>query len=72
MKVIFYREKCIGCGVCVQIYPQRWQISRSDGKSNLIGASIKRNVHILTFTEAEEEEFKSCVDNCPVHIIKTD
>ena len=36
-KIIQQRDKCIGCGTCVAVCPDFWQMG-SDGKSNLKGA----------------------------------
>jgi hypothetical protein len=49
---------------------QRWQISRSDGKSNLIGSLRKREAHILPGTLVEKDEFIATASSCPVKIIK--
>ncbi len=70
MKVVFFRNKCIGCGSCVQVLPKRWQISRLDGKSNLIGASSKNSAFVLDTTELERAGFEECMINCPVNIIR--
>ncbi|NCP84254.1 MAG: hypothetical protein GW823_05035 [Bacteroidetes bacterium] len=37
IKILFHRQKCIGCNYCSEVAPQRWQMSKRDGKSVLLG-----------------------------------
>lgn len=70
MKVIHQRKKCIGCGSCVAICPQVFEMSH-DNK-----ASIK--VKAMIFNPEKEEEtleiedlgcVKGAADVCPVQCI---
>jgi len=36
--IIQQRAKCIGCNYCVELAPQRWRMSKKDGKG-LVGSS---------------------------------
>jgi ferredoxin len=69
MKIIHQQEICIGCGSCVAVCPERWEMAES-GKAHLIGSKISPE------TGNEEVEIKkvSCNDEaaniCPVQCIK--
>ena len=69
-KIIHYREKCIGCNSCVEHAPAFWKISEIDGKSDLLGSTDKRGVHIREINEAEVSENEKAAEDCPVNIIK--
>jgi ferredoxin len=71
IRIIYYRDKCIGCSSCSDISPYRWKINDQDGKCNLIGASSKRNnIFILTTGNDELEECLNASESCPVNIIE--
>lgn len=66
-KVIQQRDKCIGCGTCVAVCPDFWQMD-NDGKSKLKGS---RDAGGSRF-ELEAEEVgcnKEAASSCPVQII---
>jgi len=67
-KVIHYREKCIGCGICFELQPETWRMSRRDGKAVLIGATVKRNVHVGVCHDPLVV-LKYVVESCPVKVI---
>lgn len=70
IRVLHYREKCIGCNACVEADKNRWRMSRKDGKCTLVGG---KNVKEVYRVEVEDEEYKAltkAVKNCPVKIIK--
>ncbi|HJN62106.1 MAG TPA: ferredoxin [Candidatus Parcubacteria bacterium] len=67
-KIIFEREKCIGCGSCAALCPKYWEMAE-DGKSNLKGS---KNNEKTSNEELEIEELgcnQDAVDSCPVQII---
>lgn len=71
IKVIYYREKCIGCSSCSDIASERWEIDEVDGKCNLLGSENKRNnIFILNTTEDEYISLTEVSDSCPVGIIE--
>ncbi|MFN3404621.1 MAG: ferredoxin [Cytophagaceae bacterium] len=71
MKIIFYREKCIGCCSCSDIWPEKWEINDRDGKSDLLGSEIRKNGIQILQTEPDEENICLEVsDCCPVGIIE--
>jgi len=66
-KIIQQRDKCIGCGTCVAVCPDFWQMD-SDGKSTLKGA---KDAGANKF-ELEIQEVgcnKEAASSCPVQII---
>jgi ferredoxin len=69
-KIIFYRSKCIGCNACVEAAPDRWRISKTDGKSNLIDAIEKKGVFQAVASDVEFEKNFIAAQNCPVKVIK--
>jgi len=70
IRIVFYRDKCIGCNACVEAYRTRWRISRKDGKSVLINGIKKKQVFSLITGDYEYEENKKAAVNCPVNIIR--
>lgn len=70
MKILFQREKCIGCNYCVEACPERWQMSKRDGKSVLLGGKKKGNMHQVTVGEMERDTNEKAAEACPVNIIK--
>lgn len=69
MKIIHQIEKCIGCGSCVAICPQNWEIG-DEGKAHLLNSKTNKK------TNNEELEVKEIGCNqeaaeiCPVQCIK--
>lgn len=70
IRIVFQRDKCIGCNACTEAASYRWRLSRKDGKSNLIGGVKKKKFYINTVGDDEWETNKRASDNCPVKIIK--
>ena len=69
-KIAFYRSKCIGCGICYEQQPALWRLSKKDGKATLLHAVCKKEVFLLTITEADKEKTLEIANACPVKIIK--
>jgi len=66
-KVIQQRDKCIGCGTCVAVCPDSWEMS-GDGKSNLKGAKdVGGNKFELEVSDSGCN--KEAASSCPVQII---
>ena len=72
IRIIYYRSKCIGCNGCVEAAPDRWRVSRKDGKSTLIGGIEKRGIYQVQIREDEYEQNKMAEANCPVRIIRVE
>ncbi len=69
-KIIHYRNKCIGCGVCYEQQPELWRMSKKDGKATLVKGLGKKDVYILSITNAEIEKSQEVAEACPVRIIR--
>ncbi|MFZ2906134.1 MAG: ferredoxin [Cyclobacteriaceae bacterium] len=72
MKIIHYRKKCIGCGICYELAPMHWRMSRKDGKANLLGAIVKKEIHQLDVKTTLPEFLYRVEEACPVRVIKID
>ena len=70
ISITYFRSKCIGCNGCVEADPNRWRVSKKDGKSNLIDGKEKKGVFSATVGYDEEEAVKAASKNCPSKIIK--
>ena len=70
VRIIFQRAKCIGCGSCVEVAPDRWKMNNLDGKSILIDAKGKKGFFTIELTDDEYQENKEAESICPMHIIR--
>ncbi len=70
MKVLHFREKCIGCYYCVEVAPQRWKMNEEDGKSDLIDATKKKNYWEADIFPDEYKAVKEAEAICPAKVIK--
>ena len=70
VRIIYYRNKCIGCGACVEASPQRWHMSKKDGKSTLLHGKPKKDTFQVVIDDDDLEKNKTAAANCPVSIIK--
>ncbi|MEH0154835.1 ferredoxin [Limibacter armeniacum] len=68
--IIQQRNKCIGCNYCVELAPERWRMSKKDGKSVLLGAVDKKGFWNVKVNEDELEANKRAAEACPVNIIQ--
>ncbi|MEO6830731.1 MAG: ferredoxin [Chitinophagaceae bacterium] len=71
-KIIHYRKKCIGCGICYELMPEVWRMSKKDGKATLLKAVVKKDVSILIINPTMISVAESVAEACPVKIIKVD
>ncbi len=69
-KIQFYRNKCIGCNICYETLPQRWRLSRVDGKSTLVGGVDKKGIYSAQLFPDELDANEFIAQACPVKIIK--
>jgi len=69
-KLIHYRDKCIGCGICYEMQPAFWRMSKKDGKATLIKAEHKKGIYILSIHERDIELSVQTADACPAKVIK--
>lgn len=68
--IIQQRAKCIGCNYCVELAPQRWVMSKKDGKSVLLGAKDKKGFWSVKVRDDEADSNKAAAKACPVNIIQ--
>jgi ferredoxin len=54
----------------VELAPQRWRMSRKDGKSVLLGATDKKGFWNVKVREEELESNQQAAKACPVNIIQ--
>ncbi|MFP5470403.1 MAG: ferredoxin [Bacteroidia bacterium] len=64
------RKKCIGCNYCVEFAPQRWRMSKKDGKVTLIGGEDKKGFYTVRVTPNELEANIKAAKACPMNIIQ--
>lgn len=64
------RDKCIGCNYCVELAPERWVMSKKDGKCTLIGGVNKKGFYTIRTTNDEFLQNKEAAKVCPVKIIQ--
>lgn len=69
-RIIHHRQKCIGCNACVEVAPNRWRISKKDGKSVLIEGKEKKGIYNTQVSDDELDENLIASQNCPVNIIR--
>ena len=70
VRIMFHRGKCIGCNACVEAAPDRWRISKKDGRCNLIGGKEKKGIYRALIGMHEYSENIQAAANCPVKIIQ--
>ncbi|MBC7890368.1 MAG: ferredoxin [Ferruginibacter sp.] len=69
-KIIHYRKKCIGCGICFELQPELWRMSKKDGKANLLKSIAKKDLFVLSVSNAIQQLTQEVTRACPVKIIK--
>jgi ferredoxin len=69
-KIIHYRNKCIGCGICFEMQPELWRMSKRDGKATLLRSTEKKDVFILSVNKDIQHQAEQVKKACPVKIIK--
>ena len=73
-KIVHDRPNCIGCGACAAVSPDFWEMSPTDGKSDLKGSVHKKEGGQTVEEErkigdAEYKPNKEAADSCPVNVI---
>lgn len=69
-KIIHYRNKCIGCGICEELQPELWRMSKKDGKATLLKSTLKKDLFILSVNNDIFESTQYVAEVCPVKIIR--
>lgn len=70
IRIIFQRGKCIGCNACVEAAPERWRVSKKDGRCSLIGGKEKKGMYQVLAGIDEYSQNLIAAANCPVRIIQ--
>jgi ferredoxin len=68
--IIHYRDKCIGCGICYELQPELWRMSKKDGKATLLKSKARKKVYILNLNASLTLQTRDIAKACPVKIIK--
>lgn len=71
MNLVYYRNKCIGCGACLTISSDFWIMNNSDGKVDLSNSKEKNNTFIRKLWVGEESLANEFENICPTKAIKT-
>ena len=69
MKIVYERTKCIGCGSCVAVCPDFWEMV-DDGLPTLKGSTENPQTGNYELEIQEKGCNAEAVDICPVQIIK--
>ncbi|MCC6383661.1 MAG: ferredoxin [Bacteroidia bacterium] len=69
-KIIHYRQRCIGCGICYELQPEFWRMSKKDGKATLLKSIRKKEIYILEIDRQHKETSDLVAEACPVNVIK--
>jgi ferredoxin len=69
-KLVQYREQCIGCGICQELQPDTWRMSKKDGKASLLYSIQKKNIHIVSIHGSMIEISRQVIAACPAKVIK--
>jgi len=69
-KIIFYRNKCIGCSICREMQPEVWRMSKKDGKAVLLHSIEKKEIFQLNIHQTLMKQSAEVADACPARVIK--
>ncbi len=69
MRVIYKKEKCIGCGSCVAVCPDFFELDE-EGKAHLKKSTLAENSQEETLEIKQKGCLQDAVDVCPVQCIK--
>ncbi|MCP4442372.1 MAG: ferredoxin [Aureispira sp.] len=72
VRIMFHRGKCIGCNGCVEAAPERWRISKKDGRCTLIEGKEKKGIFKAIVSMDEYDQNLRAAACCPVKIIQVE
>ncbi len=72
IRITQQRIKCIGCGYCVEVAHNNWQMNDTDGKADLIDAKEKKGFYTAISSDDDYEPNKEAQNICPVKVIKVE
>lgn len=68
--ITLQRDKCIGCNYCAELAPEKFRMSKKDGKSVLLRSVEKKGFHTLKDPDDSVfEDVDKAAKACPVKII---
>ena len=67
-KVTLKRAECIGCGACVAVDGDLWEMGE-DNKTNLKGGTDNNGVFEKDIDDSAVEKAKDSAESCPINII---
>ncbi len=70
LQIIQQRHKCIGCNYCVEAAPDRWRMSKADGKCSLVDATNNKGFWRVHVGEHERAANEVAASVCPISIIQ--
>lgn len=68
--ITLQRDKCIGCNYCAELAPEKFRMSKKDGKSVLLRSVEKKG--FFTVKDPDDsvfEDAEKAAKACPVKII---
>jgi ferredoxin len=68
VKIIYEKEKCIGCGSCAALCPKYWVLSE-DGKARLLNSKNNQKTGNEELKIKEIGCIEGAAQSCPVQII---
>lgn len=69
-KIVYYRNRCIGCGICYEQQPALWRMSKKDGKATLLKSTEKKGVYVSPVSNTIQQQTLEVARACPVKSIK--
>lgn len=72
IRITQHRAKCIGCGNCVEVAQNNWEMNNADGKADLIGAKENKGFYTYLSSDDDYEPNVEAQNICPVKIIKVE
>ncbi len=68
--ITLQRDKCIGCNYCAELAPEKFRMSKKDGKSVLLKSIDKKGFHTLKDPDhGIVDDCERAAKACPVNII---
>jgi len=64
------RDKCIGCGTCVSLMPEIFDMDDADGLVRAENSKSEKGYFILEIDEGQLKEFEQLVDSCPTGVFR--
>lgn len=72
IRITQWRNKCIGCNICVEVAFYRWRISTKDGRCTLVEGVESKGLYTAIVGDDEYEINRTAAKHCPVKIIRVE